>query len=131
MPFRRHMLCSPCLKIPFYCIIGSAVMFSFWWSSACSWWWPNLLLMNIFFPLLSSLLPKKLQLNSFFVDVSTSVLILLIFNFCSCPFPRNLICFQFHSSILIYHILFFFNLIFIILIFNFFSWPFCKVFIGF
>jgi hydrogenase-4 membrane subunit HyfE len=48
-------------------------------------------------------------LTLFVVGISTLVLILLIFNFYSWPFYRSFICFQFHSSISIYHIFFCFH----------------------
>jgi hypothetical protein len=60
-----------------------------------------------FFFSLSSL--EDYSLTLFVVGISTLVLILLIFNFYSWPFYRSFICFQFHSSISIYHIFFLFS----------------------
>ena len=51
-----------------------------------------------------------------------------LFFFCAWSFYESFICFQFHHSILICHILFFFNLVLIHLISNFFHWSFCKTF---
>jgi hypothetical protein len=53
------------------------------------------------------------------LDISTLILILLIFNFCSWLFYKKIICFQFHPSMSICYVLFFpiWSLLFWFLIF--------------
>jgi len=85
---------------------------------------------TFFFP--SSLFsPENYSLSLLVIGISTSVLILLIFYFWSWPFYKSFICFQLHSSIPIYEIIIFFNLILILWISIFFHWFFCKSFIEF
>jgi hypothetical protein len=68
------------------------------------------------------LLPLKfaLAIQNFrvvlFIEILTLIFILLIFNFCSWPFCKISIYFQFHLWIQIYDMLIFFNLVLIILI---------------
>ena len=87
------------------------------WFSSCRQWLSGLSSMDIFFIL------KNYNLILYIVGVSISVLILLIFNFCSWHFCRSFIYFQLHPSISICHILcftissFFFFCLFVELIF--------------
>jgi hypothetical protein len=95
----------------------------------CLQWWSDLFLVGHFF---FSHPHEKYSLTFFVVSISTLVIILLIFNFWFWPLCRSFICFQFHPSIPIYHILhspirssFFFLLFFLgsfikdLLVFNF------------
>ena len=83
----------------------------------------------LFFFSLSS--PENYSFVLFVDGISTSILILLISNFCSQPFCINFICFQFHYSISIYQILYFLIWSLFFLFQNFFSLIFYKSFIGF
>jgi hypothetical protein len=65
-------------------------------------WWPSLVLVSLFFSFFSFSSIKNYSSTLLVVDISTSVLILFIFNFWSWPFCRSFICFQFQSLILIY-----------------------------
>jgi hypothetical protein len=60
------------------------------------------------------------------VDISTLLLILLIFNFCFWSICKIFICFQFHHAIMIYYIYFFdlFLIFFIFIFFLSFLWVF-------
>lgn len=69
---------------------------------------------------LFSLIPENDSLVLFFYDISTLILILLIWKFSSWPSCKSFICFQFHHSIPLWYIYFFFNFILILLLFNFF-----------
>jgi hypothetical protein len=69
------------------------------WFSSCRQWLSGLSSMDIFFIL------KNYNLILYIVGISISVLILLIFNFCSWHFCRSFIYFQLHPSISICHIL--------------------------
>jgi len=79
----------------------------------------------IFLSLFSLLLSKftlaiqNLRVTHFFIEISTSVLILFISNFCSWLFYKISVCFQFHHWIQICNMLFFFylGLIFFLLFF--------------
>jgi hypothetical protein len=124
---------SSCPKIPFHHVTGIFFMSSRW-SDACWLWWFDLFLVNLYFFFLffslSSL--EKYSLILFVVGISTSILILFIFNFYSWSFYRNFICFQFRLSIPSHILLFFFQVgPYSFDFFNFFSWSFCKSFIGF
>ena len=78
---------------------------------------------TFFFLSLFSLLPSKLcqacKILYFSFYFSFSILVLLIFNFCSWPFCKTLICFQFYHSISIQNVVFS-NLVLILLIVFFF-----------
>jgi hypothetical protein len=62
------------------------------------------------------LVMKNFRIVLWFMRISTLILILLIYNFCSWPLCKTLICFQLHPSIPICDMLFFFNLVIILLI---------------
>jgi len=85
---------------------------------------------HLFFFFFSLLSPKNYSLTLFVVGILTSVLVLLIFIFCSWLFYKSFIYFQFHPSVSICSILFVSNLIHILLISNFFS-PFVNVVVVF
>jgi hypothetical protein len=81
----------------------------------------------IFLSLFSLLLSKftlaiqNLRVTHFFIEISTSVLILFISNFCSWLFYKISVCFQFHHWIQICNMLIFFfiwGLFFFIVPFN-------------
>jgi hypothetical protein len=57
----------------------------------------------LFFPFIFSLIPRKLQLHLLCCWYFNPI---LISNFCSCPFHRNFICFQFHHLIQFAYIIF-------------------------
>jgi hypothetical protein len=94
----------------------------------CLQWWFDLFLVGYFFSFLSH--PhEKYSLTFLVVSISTLAIILLIFNFWFWPFCRSFICFQFHPSIPIYHILY--SPIWSSFFSYFFSWLFHKRFTGF
>jgi len=94
-------------KNAFHCIVGSATMFSSYWYGVCLWWWFGLSLIDLSSPPLLSLIPWKLQFgpldcwrfnfNSYYFNS----------NFWSWLFCISFTCFQFHSSIPVYQILYF------------------------
>jgi hypothetical protein len=100
------------------------------WSGAWRRWWGNLSLMGpLFFLFFSIFSPNNYKAILFVIDISISVPILFIYDFCSWRFCKNTIYFQFHPSILICYIyifsiwpLFFWFLIFFI--------GFCKSYNG-
>jgi hypothetical protein len=95
-----HFLAS---KMPFHRVIESATMFFFLWSSACWHCLFSLLPVDLSFPPFFSLYSfENYCLTLFVVYISTSVLLLLISNFCSWSFYISFICFQFPHSISIY-----------------------------
>jgi hypothetical protein len=72
-----------------------------------------------FFPLIPSkfaLVIEKFRVTLLFIEISTLIFIILIFNFCSWPFSKILICFQFYLSIS-WFVIFFSNLVLTLLIF--------------
>jgi len=97
-------------KFTFRHVIGSVALFFFFFLLV----WHMLVVVRwfvvdeLFFPslLFSLFLKKNYNLTIFIVDISTSILILLISSFVSWLFCRNSICFQFHPSISICHIIF-------------------------
>jgi len=63
-----------------------------------------------FFPLIPlkfALVMEKFRVTLLFIEISTLILIILIFNFYSWPFSKILICFQFYLSIPWFVIFFF------------------------
>ena len=82
------------------CSLPSSVKCDDEWSIVYRQW------LFFFLPFFSLFYPKKYTFVLFIFCVSISVVILLIFYFCSWPFYKNLVCFQFSLSITIYYILF-------------------------
>ena len=101
---------SHSLSIGIACVGGGGVI--------CCWW--------TFFSFFFLFSPKNYSLILFGVDISTSVLIILISNF-FWLFCKIIFGFQFHPSVQIYDIIFT-NLILIVLISKFLSWPFLYKF---
>jgi hypothetical protein len=97
-----------------------------WWCNAYWWWWGGLLSVKLCFSSFSLSSPKNYSLTLFVVGISTLVLIFLFSKFCSWLFCISFICFQFHHSILICHILYFVSIWFSIFWFYFF-----RPFVGF
>jgi len=91
----------------------------------CRQRWDDLVLVDRSF-FFSSLENHKLVF--FVVDISISIINLLIFNFYSWPFCKSFICFQLSPLIWIFHVLLFFNFVFIIWISDFFPLSFYKSF---
>jgi hypothetical protein len=119
-------------KMLFCCVIESVIVFFSYWYDVCWRRWDDLLLVDfsfLFFFLFSLSSLKNYKFVLFVFNILTSILILLISDYCSWSFYKNFIYFQFHHSILIFHILF--SQFLLIFFFNFLHWPFCKSFIGF
>jgi hypothetical protein len=111
-------------KFTFRHVIGSVALFFFFFLLV----WHMLVVVRwfvvdeLFFPslLFSLFLKKNYNLIIFIVDISTSILILLISSFVSWLFCKNSICFQFHPSISICHIIFWIgSFVEILFVFNF------------
>jgi hypothetical protein len=115
-------------KIPFCHVIESIVMFSFYWCGACRQWWSSLLLIDLFFCLLSSL--KNYSLRILVVDILTLFSIFFISHFLLWFFCRSFICFSFilEYQFTKYYILQFGPQSLDLICF---PWSFCKKFINF
>jgi hypothetical protein len=110
VPFKRRVWRLTKFKTHLCHVIGSTARSTFFRDDTCWWWVSDLspIGLSFFFPLFFSFSSlKNNRLVHFFIGISTSVLILSIFNFSSLPFSKSFIYFQFYSSIPNWHILFF------------------------
>jgi hypothetical protein len=96
-------------KIPLHNVIRVVTnIFFSWWSDVWRWWLHGLLSVTLLSFFLSIYLKCVLTIQNskviiLFINISTSVSILLISNL----YYKILVCFLFHHSTLVYHMLFF------------------------
>jgi len=116
--WKRHMCPRPLSnafqwkKLPFR--IGRVTVSSFCWCDACWRWLGDLSLMKLSFFLFffSSFIFPPLKItgwSSLLLIFQLRSLFFWFFYFCSWLFCKSFVCFQFHHSISICHILFFFQ----------------------